>query len=180
MKEVGCNIMFRVMALFLVFLMVGCSSLTSRRPIYETDISIRGGQFQDKEWEEKLKFKRVSWFKDATVTHEVLLTKLAADSKFANWLESDKKYLSQCSEFYVGIIYADINAAQGQSYLVSQLEKSNLKEVSILSFSSHIKAHQNFMDWKLIRHKVIGLCRTQASLSKMTINIPGFRVFEFN
>jgi hypothetical protein len=161
--------------LFIFLFLSGCSTGKTRRPIYKSEVVFSSGNFEDKSWDDSLKFKRFSWFKDATLTHEILISSLTTKSAFSSWMGTDKLHLSRCSDFKIALIYSDINYSQGTSFLISELKKSGLKDVSLLDFSHQLKAHQNFGDWKLLRHKIIGLCNEGTVSKKIDVSIPGFQ-----
>ena len=71
----------RLFALFLI-LLSSCASQQGRRPIYDSEVSLKGGRFGEKEWDDKLKFKRVSWYQDATLSYDVLIADLKEPSPF--------------------------------------------------------------------------------------------------
>lgn len=169
--------MFKFFIPFLILLFFSCSTYRTRRPIHKTEIVFKGGNYRDMDWSEELKFKRVSWYKDATLSHEILITSLTGESKFSNWMGTDKLHLTRCTDFKIALLYADINAKQGISFLKSQLKNSGYEEISLLNFSHEIKAHQNYGDWKLGRHKFIGLCLENAAKNNIDISIPGFKKY---
>jgi hypothetical protein len=165
-----------LISLILVFVTVSCSTNTTRRPIFKSEVTISGGNYNGESWDEKIKFNRTSWFKDASVSHEILIAKLTGESKFSNWMGTDKLQLSSCQEFQVALLYADSSSSQGTGYLLAQLTSGGFQQVSILDFSQEIKAHQNFKDWKLARHKVYGLCLKDGKGNKaIEVSIPGFK-----
>ncbi len=158
-----------------VFLFVACATNSSRRPVHNTQVKLSGGTYQDKEWEDELIFNRTSWFKDATMTHEILLSKLDSHSPFKSWLGSEEGSLDKCSIFYIALVYSDINAKHNNGFIINQLESNGLKEISILDFSHHVKAHQNTQDWNLSKHKVVGLCHSKVVEKGIKVEIPGFK-----
>lgn len=171
MKDLFKNIIF-------IFFIYSCSTYKTRNQVYSSNIQFKGGVLNDQSWDDSLSFKRVSWFFDATENYEILISKLDKDSPFASWLETDRLYLTSCEHFYIVALYADINANDGTSLLTSELNKSGLKEMNILHFSYHMKAHQNFKDWKLGRHKIVGMCSSNKLQDQISISIPGHKTFK--
>ena len=167
--------MRKILSIIFLISFTSCASYKSRNQIYTSDIDFRGGVSGDQVWEDSLVFERISWFYDATVKYEILLSKLDQSSPFASWLGADRLNLTTCENFYIGILYTDINAQHGTSFLVSQLSKSGLTEHSVLAFSYNIKAHQNFKDWKLDRHKILGFCSKSKSEDGIQVTIPGYQ-----
>jgi hypothetical protein len=162
--------------LILILVSISCSTNGTRRPIHQSEITLSGGSYGGESWKEKIKFNRISWFRDANLSHEVLTAKLTGNSKFSNWMGSDKLQLSSCQEFQIALLYADVNSTLGTSYLLSQLTKGGYNQISILDFSQEIKSHPNYKDWKLNRHKVYGLClKDGKGNNSVEIAIPGFK-----
>lgn len=160
---------------FSFLVLVGCAVNQTRHKIYGQEISFRSGVFEDKSWDDSLSMNRVSWYQDANVSYEILLGKLDQNSPFANWLGADRLKLATCADFYIGAIYTGINAVYGSSYLLNELKKSGLEEISILDFSLQLKSHQNFKDWKLGRHHIYGFCAKNKNHPAVIVNIPGFK-----
>lgn len=152
--------------------LVSCAS--SRKNIAESEIVLKGGVYQNKSWDDKLNFKRISWYNEATMEYDVLIHKMSSDSKFANWLGSDKKQLEKCSEYYIGLLYADINKSQGIPLLTAQFSNLGFDQQSIMDFSDNLKAHPNYKDWRLFEYKIYGFCKNKDSGKDLVISIPGY------
>jgi|LULF01.1.fsa_nt_gb hypothetical protein len=162
--------------LFIIFLlMTSCSSVETRRITYASDLVLNGGRYEDKSWDESLEFKRFSWYQDATLNYDILITPLTSTSPFSNWLGSDKNLLQQCSEFFIALVYADVNSSGGNSLLINELTTDEqIVEKTLLDFSNQIKAHPNIIDWKIFNYKVVGLCSKSTNPSKFHVTVPGF------
>lgn len=168
-----------IISIAILVLTSSCASNSTRRPILKTEVTIRGGSYDGKQWDDKIIFQRISWYRDATATHEVLTTKLTGESSFSNWLGSDKLQLSTCQELRVVMVYASASAEQGASHLLSEMTQGGFEQISLLDFSQEIKAHHNFHDWNLQRHKIYGLCLKQGQTDKsINITIPGFKNYK--
>ena len=165
----------KLILLITVLIVSSCSTFQSRRVVDISEIGIKNGVYNNQEWSSKLKFKRYSWYKDSTMTNEILLAELDRDSDFSNWLGKDKYYFSKCSKFYIGLFYSDSMAKQKNSFFLSQLNEKGYSEKTIVSFEEQLKAHQNFKDWRLFEHKVLGLCQLDKTAQKMEITVPGFK-----
>ncbi len=166
---------YRTKFILLILLLSSCASNKSRRPILQTTLSLSGGKYQDQAWNDNLTLYRTSWFKDATLTQDILIADLKTQSPFANWMGKDKLLLQKCQQFFVTLIYSDISAKQKLGYLRTQLESNGLKEYSILDFSFEIMAHQQIIDWNLQQHKVIGWCSEDTNTNKsIDITLPGY------
>jgi hypothetical protein len=138
-------------------------------------IKLNGGVYNDKAWKDKLIFKRTSFFQDSNMVYDILITGLKKDSPFFSWLGSDKPNIQKCSQLKVVLLYADVNTQKNTQYLVSEIEKSGLREMIILDFSHQFKAHQNAQDWNLTKHRVVGFCARNAKKIDISLNLPGFK-----
>jgi hypothetical protein len=170
----------KLIALTLIFFFTACSVYKTRRSVKKSEVIIRNGVYSDKEWSSDLVFKRYSWFKDATMSNEILLSRITMSSDFVNWLGSDRVHISSCESFYIGLIYSDNQVKQGNPYLLAQLNEQGVEEKSIIDFSYELKAHQNFKDWNLSEHKIIGLCQTKKNSESLTLTLPGFKKSSLN
>jgi hypothetical protein len=158
----------------LLFSLTACSIYKTRRSMTKSEIVIRNGVYLDKEWESDLIFKRYSWYKDASMSNEIMLSEISLKSDFSHWLATDKYHINKCEKFYIGLIYSDTSVKQGNSYLLAQLNKQGLEEKSIVNFSQELKAHQNYIDWGLSGHKIIGLCQMTKKSDNYYLTLPGF------
>ncbi len=168
----------KLLPLWLAFIIIGCAGVNkTRRNLVKSKITINGGLFHEKEWKEKLVFKRYSWFAETIMHYDILVAKLDEKSPFRVWLEKDVYKTEDCSEFEVGLFYAKLRS-QGVSYLTSQLEKAG-RRVSILpDFAANIRAHYNMEDWELTRHKVFGICKKAGGKKSVNVYIPGFETYK--
>ena len=168
----------RILPLLFV-LICSCSVYKTRNKVYNTNVNFMGGVYNTEKWSKSLIFQKNSWFQDATVQYEILITKMDRSSPFAKWMGSDILRLSQCNEFYIALVYANINAqggtsVGGTSVLFSEFEKLGLDDVSLPEFSRQIRSHQNFNDWHLARHKVVGFCQKKSNIQQIFITLPGY------
>ncbi|MBT4790073.1 MAG: hypothetical protein HON90_00755 [Halobacteriovoraceae bacterium] len=166
--------MIKTICILFVFLLSACSINQTRRPISQSQVLLSGGRYNEQSWDDDLSFSRFSWYHDATLTHEVLIAPLSKESKFSFWLGESSEYLTKCIHFKVALVYADLNTAKGVAHIVSEIEKSGYKRVSLLDFSHQLKAHQNYLDWKLGQHKIMGFCQEDVKAEPIKVTIPGF------
>lgn len=163
-----------VYLVFLMNLVLSCAS-SSRKITSESEVVIKGGVFNDLQWNDELRFKRYSWYNDASMEYDILITKLDTSSKFYNWIGNDKNLLKDCAEFYVALLYADIHAQSGVSFLRQQFEAKNFKALTLIAFRENLEAHHNFQDWRLQSYKIMGFCSSTKKGRKIEIHVPGHR-----
>lgn len=169
----------KLIAISILIFLAACSSHRTRNKVYATDIELKGGVFKSDEWDESLVLKKISWYRDSTILYELLFGQIKKESPFANWLEKRKLDVSRCDEFYVGLIYADLmHALHGTTLVVAEIKESGLEEEGILDFSRHLRAHQNYKDWNLEKHKVLGFCRNKTKTKEVLLTLPGYKSFK--
>lgn len=161
--------------LLTIFVLVACANNRARKNIAYGEVIINGGVYNNKEWKDKLIFKRTSWYIEASMEYDIMIHRLHDQSQFANWMGDDRKFLKECYRFLVALIYADFNAVNSASYLVNQIEDAGLREVSIPDFKANLKSHDNFRDWRLSQYKVVGFCQEDPNDKDLVISIPGFK-----
>ena len=76
--------------ILLSFTLVSCSTYNTRNRVSTGDVVFKVGVIQEKEWSDKMVFKRTSWYSEATLSNDILLHKMDHDSKFSSWLGSDQ------------------------------------------------------------------------------------------
>ena len=158
--------------------LLSCSVHKTRKNFVAGEIAIDGGSYQNLEWKDEMKFKRYSWFNEASMKYDILLSELKNSSKFATWMGRDRSKLLNCRKLLVGLVYTDINAKYGKPYLISQFEKFGYGNIVMVDFNSHFEAHHSFKDWQLSEHKIVGFCKKDDNSKNVEIDIPGFGVKE--
>lgn len=169
--------MIKVSAFFLTILvMASCASDRGRKNIALGEVVINGGIHHDKQWDDKLVFKRTSWFQESSMEYDIMIHKLDKTSPFAAWLEADKSYFDKCHDFYISLIYADPLATHlTKAFLVDQMDKLGLDDKSIPSFEANLKAHDNYEDWRLNQYRIVGFCKPEPPTRDLVISVPGFK-----
>ncbi len=163
------------LVLFLI-LLSSCASQQGRRPVYDSEVPLKGGRFAEKEWDDKLSFKRVSWYQDATLSYDLLIAELKESSPFINWLGSNKLKLNQCSHFYITFLYASPTMSNGLYHLRQELMNNELEEVSVVDFAAEVKANRIIQDRNLWEYKVVGWCSKDDSESpKINVRNSGYK-----
>lgn len=151
-----------------------CALQKSRRQHMQTSIEISSGSYENKTWSSDLEFKRYSWFKDANMSHDILITSFSNKSEFAPWMGSLKEDIKQCKDFYIVGLYADLSSQVRIPYLKSQLLGTLGRDFVISDFEQNLKAHPNYKDWNLFEYKFLGLCFKTAPKKEFFVKIPGF------
>lgn len=163
-----------------IFFFGSCSSLSNLNQVSESLLTLKGGQSDHQKWEEKLSFKRYSWYKGATLKYDLLVAKLDQDSKFYNWLgRSEKSQLSKCDSFYVVLTYAASlrSAKTSSSQLTQNFDVVGLKKITLPIFSSSLRNHYFTLQWNLKKHNIRGVCKTN-NLSDIEVHVPNYETIK--
>lgn len=169
----------KFLLLSFIFLL-SCSVNKTRRNFITGEVIIDGGSYQNLTWKEQLKFKRYTWFNEASMKYDILLTQVTNSSKFATWMGRDRSKLLNCRKLMIGLIYTDHNSAFSKPHIVSQFEKTGYSDLILVDFNTHLKSHHSYRDWKLSEYKVVGFCKKDENTNVVKIDIPGFGIKELN
>lgn len=161
---------------FLLFLIIlcSCSNMLKRNTTMQSDIVFRGGQYKDKSWSERLLFKRESWYKEINMVYDFSYSKLTQESPFWDWLGSAKLVAGKCDQFYVTLLYVKRNSELTTAAFLEQFEQAGYEQIVINDFAKEMTAHTGFGDWRLSRHKVVGLCGKADTKNPVLVQAPGF------
>jgi len=168
------------MLVWMPFLLIGCSTPLSSNFTSKSELSLKGGVFQKKEWQEELKFKRYSWFQDVTMLHDLLLVKSGEMGPFSQWFNAyESKMANSCQEFYVALSYALDPKKLSQRMLLSNLSEHGFEKVLLSHFENHIRLHPRFVAHSLHLYSVYGLCRKSGNSknegTQVFVDFPGFK-----
>ena len=96
----------KLSALTILLILTACASNLSKNFIKEGSHIIKGGFSKNVKWDEKLEFKRYSWFHELTMMFDLMLVDLDENSPFYNWLSDDEKAdIAQCNRFQIILLY---------------------------------------------------------------------------
>tara|TARA_R110002072_G_scaffold1989_2_gene16306 strand:- start:32529 stop:33056 length:528 start_codon:yes stop_codon:yes gene_type:complete len=157
-----------------------CTSL-SKNSVKKGALVLRGGVYNDKDWNDHLRFERISWYKELSLEFELLIAQVDESSPFYHWfsereLEFQKKY-NKC---YVMAAYNMNDDHIPQSVLKKQLEDLDFVSFPVVDFARHLKMHPNYESLNLQLYKTYGMCRKPISSKRFVIRLPGFmEVFPF-
>ncbi len=159
-----------------LFVIISCSTISDTRNSFsEKEFVYTGGIYHNYKWDDELKLKRYSWYKDATMTNEIVLANLDRHSPFSKWLGRDFKYLNECEKLQVLLLYSNSTSTQKNPYLEAEIEDDNYRVFKMLEFEKEFKAHHNFKDWGLEMHNVYGLCKLKNASENIVVTLPGFK-----
>lgn len=172
-------------ALILVILFsAGCASYKSYNQTTTGKVVLRGGIYQKESWDDKLSFKRMSWYYGMTLFFDTLVWKAEPDSPFAKWFSpSEKEFFSKCEKLLVTVAYSADPSKISHVNFREQMKLNGYDDVVLNNFAAYLKTHPSAIDWRLLNYKVMGYCKrspTHLETSQLAINFPSFKYLEVN
>ena len=173
--------MRRVLTIGFIIILAACASNTTNR-VSKTNVSMSGGEYEQKSWDETLEFKRTSWYIGASLAYDIMIARLDKQSPFRYWLENNQeKLITECKDLYVALIYtnsmSNLLKLQSPAYIRKQITDIGFEEVTMASFQANMSAHNIFGQWHLRNHKFSGFCYKKMSSipEQISISLPGFK-----
>ena len=174
-----------IISLLLVIIVSSCSSpgggSSSKNFVKKGTFYLVGGRFEQLQWQDKLSFKRVSWYHELTLLFDMMLSEWKGDSKFSYWLSpAEQDIVERCHRFYLLLSYAtdsgDINHA-----MFNQIMKNNgLNLIEMPNFRTSLRLHPDFASNSLRHYQVHGLCqKNPIPKSDRKIVLPSFAPVNF-
>lgn len=164
-----------VLSLIFLTLFASCANQLTQNIVKEGESLIAGGVSADKEWDDKMIFKRVSWYKDFTLLFDSNMWKVSAQSPFLNWFSTrEKSYLNSCEEFYVVLTYSMDADLISENDFFKQLEMQGAEFMEMPQLKSNLKLHPHFEENSFQLYKVGGLCMKKAG-TQLKITFPGYQ-----
>lgn len=159
-----------------ITILYACSSLNSVNQVSSNKVILKGGKAKSLSWSDSIQFTRESWYSGATLKYDILNTKLAKDSPFANWIgKAERERFNSCQNYYVLLVYSQSSNDASKAEIMSNFDIVGLKRISIPIFESHFRNHPFNAYWKLQRYSLYGMCKTK-DLSHVEVNIPNFSI----
>lgn len=154
---------------------LGCAT-NSHNQIVKNNASFSSGKYKNKEWNDKLKFKRLSWYHGAALYYDTLVTRMDKKSGFKNWLTSGEDvYFNRCADFLVAVSYSKNPKFISHAMFKKQMEESGYESVTLANFAGHLRNHVAWENHNLYLYKVDGYCRKKVKRkSGIKFNFPGF------
>lgn len=161
--------------LFVTLLITMSCTTLNKNMVKEGKYDITGGVFENLRWEDTLTFKRVSWFKELTLTFDIFMVNIGKESPFYSWFSKDEKQVVEsCLDSKVMLTYAWDPMQISREGFYSEVEKLGYERISIPNFHGHVKMHPNFARINVYLYKTSLICRRKIGDSKLVISFPGF------
>ena len=159
---------------FIILLLTSCSTL-NKNMIKKGAFAIDGGVYKTLKWDSKLKFDRVSWFKELTLMFDVFLTSVKKEDPFYEWFsEGEKLLVSSCLDAKVVLTYSWDPMQISRGSFFSEAEKYGYERYSIPDFHSNVKMHPNFARINVYLYKTALLCRKKLTPENLVVTFPGW------
>ncbi|MBC7429197.1 MAG: hypothetical protein H7336_11330 [Bacteriovorax sp.] len=165
---------------FLILLLLGltglssCSNLT-KNSVREGHYIVRNGVAQDKQWNENLDLKRISWTHELTLSFDLMMTSIPPQSSFNFWFsKSELDEVNKCGDFRIILAYSLETKAIPYSYLNEQIELAGYKKVDLIEFKKNFFAHPDAEMSSFRLYQLYGICRSQRLDKSLILNFPGF------
>lgn len=160
--------------LFVLLLASSCSTL-NKNMVKEGTYDIKGGVYKNMKWDDSLTFKRISWFKELTLTFDIFMTQVKKEAPFYQWFSDDeKKLVESCLDSKVVLTYAWDPMQISREGFFAEAEKLGFERLSIPNFHSNVKMHPNFARINVYLYKTSLLCRKRIGGEALAITFPGF------
>lgn len=160
--------------LALIFILSSCTTL-NKNMIKEGTYDIKGGVYKNMRWDDSLTFRRVSWFKELTLTFDTFSAPVSRDSPFYAWFSDDEKKLVEgCLESRVILTYAYDPMQISREGFFEQAEGLGYERLAIPHFHSNVKMHPNFARINVYLYKTHLLCRKKLGNESLAVTFPGF------
>ncbi|EQC45470.1 hypothetical protein [Bacteriovorax sp. Seq25_V] len=162
------------LAFSVLLIIASCSNLT-KNMVKSGDFSIRSGAMGSKEWDETLKFNRVSWFHELTMLYDLVYTKIDEKSAFYNWFDNDeKRRISNCNEKLITLSYYLDSSRISHTMVKNKLLDQGYEEYSVPNFTRALKTHPDFEKLSLQLYKVNLYCHKSKANAEIYIDFPNF------
>lgn len=166
--------MFKNLLLLSLVVFVSCSTL-SKNMTTEGELTLRGGIFRDKEWQESITFERRSWYLELTLAYDLMTAPASKDSPFFNWFgPSEKEKINSCADAKILVMYSWDKSKISYEEILMQLKKQGYNSFLIPEFSRQFRMHPNFNHHSLHLYSAWGIC-SQEKRSTIKISVPGFK-----
>lgn len=167
-----------ILSFFFFLTLAGCAAVPTDNRVEKATNTFKGGYMGDESWPDRLSFTKVGFYNGASLTFDIYLTRLEADSKFTAWLSPyEKEVLASCKQFLVTMDYNNWRSLIKHRDFVIQMEKNGYKEIHIPYFATQLKSHPNYSDWNLNHHRVQAFCKQTELGAKdpLEITFAGYR-----
>ena len=142
----------------------------------EGEFNLKGGRFLKKTWEDRIIFKRYSWYKDLSLNLDILLGEIKKDSNFFTWVSpSNEEKLKNCERLFVSLVYYPTKHKDFYKLISKKLDKKGLVEVKMTRVAENFKMHPDLDQF--FHHNYINrfFCSEFKKNIEFNLQFPGFK-----
>jgi len=168
----------------LLLLITGCATYKTHNQTTTGKVVMRGGIHGKESWDDKLVFKRMSWYYGMTLFFDVLIYKADPASPFSKWFsKTEKEYFNKCENLLVTVAYSADTSKISHVSFREQMKFNGYDDVVINTFASSLKTHPSSQEWRTLNYKVLGYCKrapTRLNSNSQGISFPSFKFLEID
>lgn len=162
----------------------GCAGYKSFNQNTTGEVVLRGGLYRKETWDDRLVFKRMSWYHGMTLYYDALVYKADPDSPFSKWFSpAEKEYFAKCESLLVTVNYSSDPAKISHVNFREQMKLNGYDDVVINHFSASLRTHPSAVEWRIFNYKIMGYCKrspTRLNTPNLAINFPSFKYLELD
>ena len=140
-------------------------------------MAISGGYKDQLKWEDRLEFKRISWYQELSLVFDVLITPVSDTSPFQNWFSAgEKRMIAPCKDFYLVLTYALDEKKISEGTFRDQMAKLGYDQWALPDFSAYLVNHPDYERLAMKLYHLHGFCRVseKAEQGPLVIRFPNF------
>ena len=141
----------------------------------EGAFQLKGGQFIARKTEEKIFFKRYSWYKELSLSFDLLIGEVEKESSFYSWISEDMKdELKKCKKLLVSFIYYPDKYKNLFELVSSNLDRKGLNKISLIKLEENLKMHPDLDQFFSHNYIYQSFCSKEKQYKSLMIQLPGF------
>ena len=172
----------KILTVLVFFALIGCAAHKTYNQTTTGRVNFYGGVYLKENWNDALKFKRMSWYHGMTLYYDVMVWKANLASPFSKWFSpSEKEFFTKCEDFLVTVGYSADPSRISHVNFRQQMNLNGYDDVVINSFAYHLKSHAMAPEWRINNYKIMGYCKrapTRMNTKSLAINFPSFEQLE--
>ena len=143
----------------------------------EGEFNLKGGRYLKKKWEDRIIFKRYSWYKDLSLNLDILLGEIKKDSNFYTWVSpSNEEKLKNCERLFVSLAYYPTKHKDFYKLISKKLDKKGLVEVKMTRVAENLKMHPDLDQFFFHNYINQSFCSESKKNKTIIVQFPGFEI----
>ncbi len=162
-----------------LILLTACAAYKTYNQTTTGVVTLRGGNYKNETWDDKLIFTRMSWYHGMTLYYDGLVYKADPDSPFSKWFSpSEKEFFTKCESLIIAVNYSSNPDRISHVNFREQMKLNGYDDVVVNTFATYLRTHPNSQDWRVFNYKIMGYCKRAPSTFEkegLTMNFPSFK-----